>query len=108
MGIFDKINSIDENRKINKKINHFFDNEDYLHRLMLRYAHDSVNLEKIKEIIKTEMYNDDFEKFNINNRFMELIRMDVDSVYDLSLKDIDTSKFKSQKNLDDYFGSQIC
>lgn len=35
--------------------------------------------------------------------YMEILKMDIDSLYDLSFKGIDTSKFIIQKDLDDYF-----
>ena len=104
MGLFDKFNEIENDRKINKKINTFFENEDYLNRLKLRYSHASIDLDKIKSIIESEINEFNFEEFNMNQRYMEILRMDVNTLYDMSLKDIDTSKFIIQKDLDDYFG----
>ena len=104
MGLFDKINELETDRKINKKVNNFFENEDYLNRLKIRYSHASIDLNKIKIIIKAEINESNFEEFNMNQRYMEILKMDVDSLYDLSLKGIDTSKFVIQKDLDDYFG----
>lgn len=104
MGLFDKINEMENDRKINKKVDKFFENEDYLNRLKLRYSHASIDLDKIKLIIKSEINESNFEEFNMNQRYMEVIKMDVNTLYDLSLKGIDTSKFIVQKDLDDYFG----
>ena len=35
MGLFDKVHEMDIDRKINKKVNKFFENEDYLNRLKM-------------------------------------------------------------------------
>lgn len=35
MGLFDKVHEMDIDRKINKKVNKFFENEDYLNRLKI-------------------------------------------------------------------------
>ena len=103
MGLFDKVHEMDIDRKINKKVNKFFENEDYLNRLKLRYSHDSIDLDIIKLIIKSEINEFNFEEFNMNQRYMEILKMDVNTLYDMSLKGIDTSKFIVQKDLDDYF-----
>ncbi|WP_298518889.1 hypothetical protein [uncultured Methanobrevibacter sp.] len=104
MGLFDKVHEMDNERKINKKVNKFFENEDYLNRLKLRYSHASIDLNKINLIIKSEINESNFEEFNMNQRYMEILKMDVNTLYDMSLKGIDTSKFIVQKDLDDYFG----
>ena len=104
MGLFDKVSEMENDRKINKKVNTFFENEDYLNRLKLRYSHASIDLDKIKSIIKSEINESNFEEFNMNQRYMEILKMDVNTLYDMSLKCIDTSKFISQKDLDDYLG----
>ena len=106
MGLFDKVHEMDIDRKINKKVNKFFENEDYLNRLKLRYSHDSIDLDIIKLIIKSEINEFNFEEFNMNQRYMEILKMDVNTLYDMSLKGIDTSKFIVQKDLDDYFGDE--
>lgn len=106
MGLFDKVHEMDIDRKINKKVNKFFENEDYLNRLKIRYSHASIDLDKIKLIIKYEINESNFEEFNMNQRFMEILKMDVNTLYDMSLKGIDTSKFIVQKDLDDYFGDE--
>ena len=102
MGLFDKFSELDNERKINKKLNDFFANDDYLKRLSLRYAHDKIDNDKIKVIIKSEIV--DVDSYSINKRYMGLLKMDVDSLYELHLDGIDTSKFSSQDDLDDYFG----
>ena len=104
MGLFDKVNEIKKDRDIDKKVNNFFDNSEYIKRITLRYAHDSVDINKIKAVIRSEMDNPDYESFKINQRFMELLKMDVNTVYDLHLKGVDTSQFVLQKDLDNYFG----
>lgn len=104
MGLFDKVSEMDNDRKINKKVNKFFENEEYLNRLKLRYSHASIDLNKIKSIIKSEINESNFKDFNMNQRYMEILKMDVNTLYDMSLKGIDTSKFISQNDLDDYFG----
>ena len=104
MGFFDKVNEIENDRKINKKVNKFFENEDYLNRLKIRYSHASIDLEKIKLIIKSEINESNFEKFNMNQRYMEILKMDVNTLYDMSLNSMNTSKFIIQKDLDDYYG----
>ena len=106
MGLFDKVHEMDIDRKINKKVNKFFENEDYLNRLKLRYSHALIDLNKIKLIIKSEINESNFEEFNMNQRYMEILKMDVNTLYDMSLKGIDTSKFIVQKDLDDYFGDE--
>ena len=106
MGLFDKVHEMDIDRKINKKVNKFFENEDYLNRLKIRYSHASIDLDKIKFIIKSEINESNFEEFNMNQRYMEILKMDVNTLYDMSLKGIDTSKFIVQKDLDDYFGDE--
>ena len=50
MGFFDKVNEIENDRKINKKVNKFFENEDYLNRLKIRYSHASIDSISFKEI----------------------------------------------------------
>ena len=102
MGLFDKFSELDNERKLNNKINEFFSNEDYLKRLSLRYAHDKIDNNKIKFIIKSEIFDSD--NYSINNRYMQLLKMDVDSLYELNLNGVDTSKFHSQCDLNDYFG----
>jgi len=106
MGLFNKFNEIDNERKINKKINNFFENEDYLNRLKLRYSHVSVDLDKIKLIFESEINKSNFKEFNMNQRYLEILKMDVDTLYDMCLKGMDTSKFIIQKDLDDYFGDE--
>ena len=54
MGLFDKVHEMDIDRKINKKANKFFENEDYLNRLKIRYSHASIDLDKIKLIKASE------------------------------------------------------
>lgn len=102
MGLFDRFSELDNERKIIKKVDDFFTNEDYLKRLSLRYAHDKIDNDKIKSIIKSEIV--DVDDYSINKRYMELLKMDVDSLYELHLNGIDTSKFSSQDDLNDYFG----
>lgn len=78
-----------------KKINKFFENTDYLNRMKLRYAYDSIDVNKIKIIIKSEITEENIENFNINSRFIELLKMDVDTLYEMTIEGIDTSQFIS-------------
>ena len=60
MGFFDKVNEIENDRKINKKVNKFFENEDYLNRLKIRYSHASIDSISFKEIISYVWLNQSF------------------------------------------------
>ena len=107
MGIIDKINDLNLEMKVDKKVNDFFskDNLDYISRMHSRYSKNSLNNDILKSIIKSEMLNSDIPEFKVNTRFLELIKLDYEKLYeDIYLKDIDTSQFTSRKDLDDYFG----